>query len=62
MKKVTLFILLCSCSVNNYRYNVTHLTEIDPEKANQIIRDSLNKYPVCSKEYNYWTEKYKEVN
>lgn len=60
--KYLLIILLCGCSVNEYRYNVTHLTEIDPEKAKQIIRDSLNKYPACSKEYNHLVGKYKEIN
>lgn len=62
MKRLITILLLCGCSVKNEcKYNVAHLTEIDPEKATVIIQDSLNKYPACSENYNYWLTKYKEI-
>lgn len=48
----------CKCYYEDYRYNVAHLLQIDPIKANRIIRDSLIVHPKSK----YWNEKFKEIN
>lgn len=60
MKYLVILFLFSGCMTYgaDYRYNLGHLKLIDPEKANQIIRDSLIVHPNSK----YWKDVFKEVN
>lgn len=48
----------CMTYEADYRYNVKHILEIDPIKANRIIRDSL----IVHRDSKYWNAVFKEIN
>lgn len=60
MKWIFILLLMSGCKsyYEDYKYNVAHLLQIDPQKAKYIIRDSLKAYPKSQ----YWNEKFKEIN
>ena len=66
MKKILLLsILLASCLApqKQYRWNVRHLTWINPADAQRICIDSLCKYGdgIDTAKYNYWLNQYHNV-